>query len=41
MSLAAWQAYDMNMKKLLVKNTVLECEGRYKSEPIIVVEKSQ
>jgi hypothetical protein len=36
-----WLAYDMNMKKLLVKNSPSECEGRYKSEPIIVVEKPQ
>ena len=34
-----WLAYDMGMKKLLVKNSVTECKGRYKSEPIIVVEK--
>lgn len=34
-----WLAYDMNMKKLLVKNSVSECEGRYKNEAIIIVEK--
>lgn len=34
-----WLAYDMNMKKLLVKNSVSECHGRYKNEPVIVVEK--
>lgn len=34
-----WLEYDMNMKKLLVKNSISECEGRYKTEPIIAVEK--
>ena len=36
-----WLTCDMNMKKLLVKNSVSECEGRYKTEAIIVVEKPQ
>jgi (2Fe-2S) ferredoxin len=29
----------MDMKPALVKESVAECEGRCKSEPIIVVEK--
>ncbi len=34
-----WLAYDMGMKKALVKDSLSQCEGRYKTEPIIVVEK--
>ncbi len=34
-----WLDHDMGMKRALVKNSVDECEGRYKNEPIIVVEK--
>lgn len=34
-----WLGYDMGMKRALVKNSISECEGRYKCEPIIVVEK--
>lgn len=34
-----WLTCDMRMKKLLVKNSISECAGRYKSEAIIVVEK--
>ncbi len=34
-----WLGHDMGMKKALVKDDVSECEGRYKNEPIIVVEK--
>ena len=36
-----WLKHDMGMKRALVKNSVAECEGRYKSEPIIVVEKPE
>lgn len=34
-----WLDYDMGMKKALVKNDISECAGRFKTEPIIVVEK--
>ena len=34
-----WLAYDMRMKKVLVKKSVSECKGRYNTEPVIVVEK--
>lgn len=34
-----WLSFDMGMKRALIKNSVSECEGRYKSEAIIVVEK--
>ena len=34
-----WLSYDMGMKKVLVKNSISECEGRYKNEAIIAVEK--
>jgi len=34
-----WLDQDMGMKNALVKNDISECEGRYKTEPIIVVEK--
>ena len=34
-----WLRHDMAMKRALVKKSPAECEGRYKSEPIIVVEK--
>ena len=34
-----WLKHDMGMKPALVKKSVAECEGRYKSEPIIAVEK--
>lgn len=36
-----WLAYDMAMKNALVKSSVSECSGRYKTEPIIVVEPPQ
>ncbi len=36
-----WLKRDLAMKRALVKKDVSECEGRYKSEPIIVVEKPQ
>lgn len=36
-----WLDYDMGMKPALVKSSIAECEGRYKNEPIIVVEKPQ
>ena len=36
-----WLAYDMAMKRALVKNSASECKGRYKTEAIIVVEKPQ
>mgnify|MGYP003986433725 FL=1 len=34
-----WLEFDYGFKAALVKNSIDECEGRYKSEPIIVVEK--
>jgi len=34
-----WLDYDMGMKRALVKSDISECAGRYKTEPIIVVEK--
>jgi truncated hemoglobin YjbI len=34
-----WLDHDMGMKNALVKNSISECEGRYKLEPIIAVEK--
>ena len=34
-----WLDHDMGMKRALVKNSLAECEGRYKNEPVIVVEK--
>lgn len=34
-----WLKHDMGMKPALVKKSAEECEGRYKSEPVIVVEK--
>ncbi len=36
-----WLRHDMGMKRALVKRSVEECEGRYKTEPIIVVEKPE
>ena len=36
-----WLDYDTKMKKLLVKNSISECEGRYNSEAIIAIEKPQ
>ena len=33
-----WLRYDMGMKKAAVKKSISECEGRYKTEPLIVVE---
>lgn len=36
-----WLRYDMGMKRALIKKSVDECEGRYKSEPVIVVEKPE
>ncbi len=34
-----WLTYDMRMLKVLVKSSLSECEGRYKTEPVIAVEK--
>ena len=34
-----WLTYDMGMKAAIVKNTVDECEGRYRTEKIIIVPK--
>lgn len=34
-----WLEYDMGMKAALVKNSADECEGRYRSEKVIVVPK--
>ena len=34
-----WLDHDMGMKNALVKNSISECEGRYKLEPTIAVEK--
>ncbi len=36
-----WLKHDMGMKRALVKKDVSECEGRYRTEPIIVVEKPE
>jgi len=36
-----WLAHDRKMKKVLVKSSISECDGRYKNEPIISVEKPQ
>jgi hemoglobin len=36
---ARWLEYDMSMKDAVVKKTVDECEGRYRSEKVIVVPK--
>lgn len=36
---ARWLAYDMGMKGALVKETVDDCEGRYRMEKVIVVPK--
>ncbi len=33
-----WLDYNMKTKKALVKKSVSECHGRYRTEPIIVVE---
>jgi len=38
---ARWLDHDMRMKDLLVKNSVSECEGRYRNEPVLVVQKPQ
>ena len=34
-----WLDADMGMKRALVKDDISECEGRYKNEPIIAIEK--
>lgn len=34
-----WLKYDLGMKKALVKGSLSECKGRYKTEPVISVEK--
>ena len=34
-----WLKFDMSMKAALVKKTVEDCEGRYKTEKVIVVPK--
>ncbi len=36
---ARWLEYDLGMKDAVVKKTVDECEGRYRSEKVIVVPK--
>ena len=36
---ARWLSYDMGMKGALVKNSADECEGRYRTEKVIVVPK--
>lgn len=33
-----WLSYDMGMKKALVKSSISECEGRFKTDPIISVQ---
>lgn len=34
-----WLAYDMGLKLALVKKSTSECQGRYKNEPIVFIEK--
>ena len=34
-----WLKHDMGMQNALVKKSISECEGRYKNEAVIVVEK--
>lgn len=34
-----WLTHDLRMMKVLCKQSVSECVGRYKNEPVIVVEK--
>lgn len=34
-----WLKYDMGMKAAIVKETVDECEGRYRNEKVLVVPK--
>ncbi len=34
-----WLRYDMGMKAAIVKNSVDECEGRYRTEKVLVVPK--
>ncbi|NQV54606.1 MAG: hypothetical protein HQ503_02000 [Rhodospirillales bacterium] len=34
-----WLRYDMGMKAAIVKKTVDDCEGRYKTEQVLVVPK--
>lgn len=36
---ARWLGYDMGMKGAIVKGAVDECEGRYRTEKVIVVPK--
>ena len=36
-----WLNYDMKMKRALVKDSVSECHGRYRTEAVIVVDKPQ
>lgn len=36
---ARWLEYDLSMKDAVVKKTVDECEGRYRTEKVIVVPK--
>lgn len=36
---ARWLDFDMGMKAAIVKETVDECEGRYRNEKVIVVPK--
>lgn len=36
---ARWLTYDMRMKKVLVKDSPSECEGRYNNEAVVVIEK--
>jgi len=34
-----WLKYDIGMKKALVKDSISECAGRFKSEAVVVVER--
>jgi hemoglobin len=36
-----WLKYDLGMKAAIVKETVEDCEGRFKSEEVLVVPKPQ
>ena len=36
-----WLRFDLGMKAAIIKNSVDECEGRYKTEEIVVVPKPQ
>ena len=34
-----WPRYDIGMKTAIIKETVDECEGRYKTEKVLAVPK--